>query len=381
MLKIVHIITGLAPDGAETMLYKLLGSMDRSRYENVVISLMDKNTAIGQALESIGVPVYSLGLKTGKPTLSALWRIASMLGKLRPDVIQGWMYHGNLAATLGKMLGARQSPVLWNIHHSLNDIDNEKRLTRIIIHLGRLLARTTKGIIYVSKQSAIQHERKGYPHELTRLIPNGFDCQQFSPSATAREGLLNEIQANVGDVLIGLIGRYHPVKDHASFIGAAKYLSARHPEVQYVLAGRDVDEGNKELMDVIHMNKLDARFHLLGERADIFNVMAGLDIVVSSSASEAFPLAIGEAMACGVPCVVTDVGDSAWIVGETGSVVPPRDAAALAEGLSGMIEKGPAERARLGALARQRIIDNFSLQHITAQFERLYDEVCLTPAG
>jgi len=175
-------------------------------------------------------------------------------------------------------------------------------------------------------------------------------------------------------LLIGLIGRFHPMKDHTTFLQAANVICETDSGIQFVLAGRGIDRNNTVLMDLIDRLRLNGRVHLLGERDDIVDVTAALDIATSSSFSESFPLAVGEAMACGVPCVVTDVGHSALIVGETGLSVPPRNPPALAAAWLRLVQAGDAARSKLGADARQRILENFSLQQVIRQYEATYDE-------
>jgi glycosyltransferase involved in cell wall biosynthesis len=181
-------------------------------------------------------------------------------------------------------------------------------------------------------------------------------------------------------LLIGLIARYHPVKDHENFLRAAALVSAKHPQARYLLVGENIDAANVELRALIAKHGVTDRVYLLGMRGDMPPVTAALDICVSSSTVEGFPNVIGEAMSCGVPCVVTDVGDSAWVVGDTGKNVPPRDSAALASAIDSLVTTGGPDRAALGRRARERIVRNFSLDHIVAQYQSLYsgiyDDAC-----
>jgi len=373
MIRVTFIITGLEEGGAEVMLYRLLGAIDQSRFEPIVISLMAKDTRIGSLIEQSGIMVHTLGIHHGQLSARAMLRLISLVRSLQPDIIQGYMYHGNLAASLTGLLANYKIPVLWNIHHVPYNLKDEKMGTALIIRMGKIFAHWVKRIIYVSRESSTRHESLGYPSKLTKVIPNGFDCAVFKPSSMARTELRGTLGVSENDILIGLIGRYHPMKDHANFINAAGILVKKYANVYFLLAGREVDEKNKEIDRLVQQNKLCDRVHLLGVRNDIPQINASLDISSSSSFSEAFPLVVGEAMACGVPCVVTDVGDSAWVVGDTGKVVPPRDAEALAEAWSFLIEQGPEERNRLGNKARQRILENFTLDKIVQEYEMLYE--------
>jgi len=373
MIKIVHIITGLTTGGAEMMLYKLLSGIDLSRFEPTVISLKDKGV-LGCKIEELGVPVYSVEMSANTSFLLSVFRLSSFIRKIQPNIVQGWMYHGNIAAIITRLLLFKNIPMLWNIRHSLSDIRYEKKRTQLIINIAANCSNMPNKIIYNSKKSAVQHEQFGYRKNRTIVIPNGFDCSVFKPSYTARSTFRNKLSIKNNDILIGLICRYHPMKDHINFIKAAGCLAQKHENVYFVLAGRDVDESNLTIMELIKKSGLKNRFFILGERSDTPEINAGLDIACTSSAyGEAFPNVVGEAMACGVPCVVTDVGDSAWIVGKTGKVVPPRNSELLAKAWEALIDAGSVERERLGEKARQRVLDFFSIEKIINQYEVLYE--------
>lgn len=373
-MKILHVITGLATGGAETMLYKLVSNMEHSRFDSVVVSLMDEGV-LGEDIVDAGVPLYCLGMGRGVPSLTALWRLRRVMGEVRPDLVQGWMYHGNLAASFAKWPGLGSVPVLWNIRQTVYDLSNEKWLTAAVIRLGARLSQVPAKIVYNARASADQHEAMGYARSKTEVIPNGFDCKRFAPSQDAREQLRAELGVPRDALLIGLVARYHPMKDHVTFLRAAALVGQQRDEVHFVLAGRGIDPDNTELTAFIDAFDLGGRVHLLGERCDIPVLIAALDIAATSSSwGEAFPNVIGEAMACAVPCVVTDVGDSSWIVGDTGKTVPPEDPEALASAWCEVIDIG-LEGRRLGQAARRRIEERFSLPSVVARYEELYADV------
>jgi glycosyltransferase involved in cell wall biosynthesis len=375
MIKIIHIITGLNTGGAEMMLYKLLYRTDRNRFEQTVISLSGHGT-VGERIEGLNIPVIDIGMKHGRPTLAGIWRLITIARKLKPNIIQGWMYHGNLAAQLAALLTPGQSSVLWNIRQSLYSLSYEKRLTAVVIKLGGYLSGFPEYIIYNSKTSACQHEAIGYRAETQVFIPNGFDTDLFVPSDEAKISVKREMGVPGDVLLIGLIGRYHPMKDHATFLKAASLLLEKGSNVYFVLAGDQIDEGNGELRKGINDLNISRYVRLLGKRSDIPRLTAALDIAaISSSYGEGFPNVIGEAMSCAVPCVVTDIGDSALIVGDTGRVVEPRDPQALADAWSELISINTDQRRQLGLRARQRICENFSLDAVVQQYEFLYEKI------
>lgn len=378
-MRVIHLITDLSAHGAQMMLYKLLSASDRRRFNPIVVSLRDRGP-MAEKIESLGVPVYGADINPGISAPISLYRLLSLVGYFQPDVIQGWMYHANLAALLVSELSNPQVPVLWNIRGSHFVLRDEKPFTAAAIWLGAKLSKLPARIINNSDVSALKHGRiLGYCTDKTLVIPNGFDTDAFAPSSKKRACVCAELGIASDSLLIGLIARYHPMKDHHNFLGAAALLHDK-PKVHFILAGESVDTNNKDLLRTIENLGLSSRVHLLGQRSDIPEITAALDIASSSSFSEGFPNTIGEAMACAVPCVVTDVGDSAWIVGQTGRVVPPRDAPALARAWQELIDMGPERRQALGRQARQRVRDNFSLDHVVRQYETLYEQVASVSA-
>lgn len=372
---VTHVISSLETGGAEMMLLKLLGASNHERWNARVVSLRDRGT-IGEEVEGCGVPVVTLGLKGSWPGPVAAWRLRRELRANAPSVLLGWMYHGNLAALFGSVLAGRQVPLLWNIRYTPGDLGLEKRTTAAAIRLSARLSGRATRIIYNSRAGATRHEQLGYSATRAVVIPNGFDTERFAPSPTARATWRARLGVSDEVILIGRFGRYHAMKDYHGLLSAAAQLVQEVPGVRFVLAGKNVDQRNGELVALIASLGLGDAVTLLGEVRPTNGLMAALDIACSSSSyGEAFPNVLGEAMACAVPSVVTDVGDSAWIVGNSGAVVPPRNPEALAATLRVFIERGPAYRAGLGAKARQRVIEKFSIQQVLREYEQLFSEV------
>ena len=377
--RVCFVSTGLATGGAETMLLKLLAELSEARIEASVISLRDKGV-IGGRIEALGVPVEVLGLGHGRSLISAVWRLRRCLRRLRPNVVQGWMYHGNLAASLATMLAGGRWPVLWSIRQSLYDLAKEKRGTSAMIRLGARLSRTApRTIVYNSRVAAAQHEAIGYSPRRRMVIPNGFDTQRFVPDPAARLALRAELGIPPDSIVVGMAARYHPMKNHAGLLRAAGVLRREGRDFHVVLMGAGVEASSAVLAQNIRGNQLDGRVHLLGEREDVPALTAGFDIAcLSSSWGEGFPNAVGEAMACGLPLVVTDVGDSAFLVGDTGRVVPRDDPAALATAIAELLDGGLPLRTALGERARQRIVAEFSMDSIAARYAALYRDASAT---
>lgn len=371
MIKVMHIITTLGPAGAETMLSRLASGMDGSRFENEVISLTGI-LDLARSMEGIGVRVRSLGMKTAVPNPLLLMRLAAWIRNSRPDVIHTWMYHSNLIGALAARV-AGDVPVVWAIHHNGFDPQVDKRRTMLVNRACASLSRKIPARIVCCSEASLQlHKALGYAQDKLEVIPNGFDLEQVKPDPASRGSLRDELGLTADALLIGLAARFHPHKDHRNFVQAAGRLHKQMPEIHFLLCGMDVTWQNLELAGWIESAGIQDCCHLLGPRNDISRVFAGLDIATNSSRSEAFPIAIGEAMACETPCVVTDVGDSALIVGETGTVVPARDPHALAEAWRKLIETGPAVRRRLGMAARHRVQQHFALPRIVERYQAIY---------
>ena len=369
-MKIAHIITGLLAGGAEAMLCKLLANMDRGRFEHIVVSLAGGGP-LAPTIAALGVPVLM-------PGAAAFQKIRSW----RPDIVQGWMYHGNLA---GQALAASlptKIPVLWNVRGSHIALRKEKLHTAAAIWLNAKLASLPYRIVNNSASSARLHERHlGFPAGRWEIIPNGFDLERFQPSETAGAELRAELHLPPGALLIGIAGRYDPMKDHSNFVAAAGLLAAGEPTAHFVLVGRGVDQDNLVLRREIRAAGIAGRSSLLGGRTDMPRLTAALDIATSSSYAEGFPNVVGEAMCCGVPCVVTDVGDSARLAGDTGLVIPPRNPAALAAAWRELISRGRERRSQAGAAGRARIAGHFSIAAVASSYTRLYERAVESSKG
>ncbi len=373
-VRIFHIINDLSIGGTEMMLYKLLSRMDRERFDSTVISLVDRGELRNQ-IEALGISVHTTRMKPGLPTPASIWRLIHLVRKLKPRVIQGWMAQGSLTAQLAGVFASERASVLWNIRHSPYSLEHEKLATAAAIKLCARLSHWPAKILLNSRSGALQHEADGYRTAKTQVIPNGFDTELFAPSKEARASVRVELGVAESITLIGLVGRYHPLKDHRNFINAARLLLQDYPDVQFMLCGKRVDWTNHALCELIHELGISERVHLLGERQDMPRLTAALDIASSSSYSEGFPNVIGEAMSCAVPCVVTDVSDMPWIVGDTGRVVPARNPEALAGAWKELLALGAEGRKALGLAARSRVVEVFSLQSVVAQYESLYESV------
>lgn len=371
-VRVLHVITGLNDGGAEAVLYRLC-THDKTR-QHIVISLMDAGK-YGSMLTEAGIAVHCLNMPRGQIRLRALWRLWRLLRQLKPDVVQTWMYHADLlGGVVARLAGVRF--VVWGIRHTTLVPGQSSRGTIIVARvLARLSRLVPKQIVACAEEAAVVHGRLGYDTAKMQVIPNGYDLSQFVQDKEAGQALRAELGVHEGAPLLGMVGRFDPQKDHANLLHALGLLHEREVSFRCVLVGTGLDEDNAILLAQIQQLGLQDLVQLLGRRNDIPAVMNALDVhVLSSSFGEAFPNVLSEAMACGTPCVTTDVGDAARIVGDTGWVVSPSDSAALA----GALEEALGQWRQLeGWLARQQaarehIEENFSIEKMIDAYHAVW---------
>jgi len=358
--------------------------MDRSRFRNTIVTMTDLIPQrvpglLQSQLAKAGVPVYSLGMRRGVPSPVAAMRFFRIVRKVRPHILQTWMYHADLLGLLvGKLAGV--SAIAWNIRCSAMDMAHYRRMSAVVLRVLVPLSRYPQ-VVLANSQSGIRvHKELGYTARRWLYIPNSLDLDEFRPDRCAKAQLCSELGICQDTRLIGLMARFHPMKDHSNFIAAASMLAADDPSLHFVLAGLGVDSSNDEVRRLVESTGLPHRFHLLGQRHDVGRITAALDIACSSSAfGEGSSNAVAEAMACGVPCVVTDVGDSAFIVQNIGKVVPPKDTQSFARACRELLNLSPRRRSELGLAARAWAEERFSLDTVIGCYQGLYEQMTLVP--
>lgn len=371
-INVTHIITGLHTGGAERSLFNVINSSP-DHINHSVISLSERGH-YGDLLKNIGISVYYLDARVGFGRWKAPFRLWQLVRRLKPDIIQGWMHHGNLVALLASLLRPGAA-IGWNVRQSIDALPLEKRGTRWAITAQRLLAHIPDVIIYNSHRSREQHEALGYSSRRSRVIPNGFDIQRWRPDAARRSEWRDRIGRTPDDLLIGYVGRFHPMKAIPNFLEACCAAMNTCQNLHVAMVGEGLSEENAELIDAIDPDKRD-RFSLLGRRPDVENILPAFDIFcLSSGHSEAFPNVLGEAMASGLPCIATDVGDSARVMGGHGLIVPPGDISKLVEAMVAMAEMDVACRAEIGKAARARVEACYSLEVTIDAYTELYDSM------
>jgi glycosyltransferase involved in cell wall biosynthesis len=370
VIRVLHLITSFGLGGAETTLAQLVGRMDRNRFANSVV-VMRHLPALRQQVPQ--VPLHCLEMRPSIPDPVAAARLLRIVRSERPQVLQTWMYHADLLGlAVGRLAGVPKT--VWNIRRSFVNMQEHKLLSGLVLRILVKLSGVPDAVLTNSLSGRRTHEALGYAPRRWVCIPNCIDCDRFRPALDERTRLRSELGLPPDTPLVALVARHVPIKGHDVFIAAAGKLAAIHPSVHFVLAGQDINDSNISLMRSLNSSGVPERFHLLGEREDIERVWAAVDIACSSSYGEGFPNVVAEAMACGVPCVVTDAGDSALVVGSYGRVVPVGDPAALYRSCEQLLSSH-VERQKLGHGARRWIEQRFSVASMVARYEQLYEEL------
>ncbi|WP_406732464.1 glycosyltransferase [Vibrio scophthalmi] len=371
-MKVLHIITGLGIGGAETMLYKLLCQLSQDKNsKHLVISLI-KPGPYKSKINKLGIEVISLDMHSVLSLPVSVSALMKIVRDIRPDVVQGWMYHGNLFASICKLVLPKSTKIIWNIRHSLYDFSKESTATKWLIKFSAKISGFCNHILYNSSISRIQHEQAGFSSAHGKIIPNGFNTEIFRPNAKSKAEIRNELEIGNDVKVIVHIGRFHPAKNHLGFVKAVVPVLEQHKHVEVIMVGLNVDQNNEQITSIIPPTLI-SRVHLLGLRHDIPALMTASDMLVMSSDTEGFPNVIGEAMSSGLPVVTTDVGASRIVVGEAGIVVPIGDMDALRKGVLSFIELEKKAFDGLKAKSRVQIIRDYSLDAIALQYKELYE--------
>ena len=374
-MRILHVITALGVGGAERMLLKLLSARALSGMEQRVVAMLPGG-AMAEQMRTTGARVDECNFLGRLAPFSGGRELIQVARRFTPDLVQGWLYHGNLGAALVRATLPRRVPLVWGIRQSLSTLKGENVFARVAIQLNKIASRYPDRILFNSQTSLSQHRARGFAVKNAECVPNGFEVSRYAPNADIRSQQRTALHITADTVAFGLCARYHPSKDHAGFVRAARLVRNARPATCFVMAGTGVDANNRELMQAIHEAGLEDRVHLLGEQRDIAALLSGLDVYVSSSARiEAFSNSVGEAMSCALPCVVTQVGDSPTVVGETGRVVPPSDHVALADAMIAMVDLGKEGRGALGEQARRRIVSEFDIEAVAERYAALYRDL------
>jgi glycosyltransferase involved in cell wall biosynthesis len=353
-MRLLHIITNFEKlAGAEQALINLVGSGLGS--ENRIISLRSDALA-GQLSLPVGCEVQSLGLP--RTSLIRAWRkLKSSASDYRPDAVIGWMYHGNVAASLLQM-GARSRPLVWTVHHSLADLRAESLSTKLAIAASALFSRSAGAIVYASKRARDQHRRIFGNPKRSVIIPNALQIECSSSPKARGSG-----------TTVGFAARYHPTKDFRTFIRTVLKVHAVDRSVRFIACGQGASMDNAELAELAREEGLGPeQIEWTGPRRDMAAFYSELDLFLLTSRAEGFGMVLAEATGHGVPCVSTDVGAAREIIGEFGRIVPVGDADALAGGVIEELSRTETARQTRSRAAMERIATEFSPAAVRAEY-------------
>jgi glycosyltransferase involved in cell wall biosynthesis len=379
-MKILHVITGMGSGGAEAMLLKLLRATSTAVSQEVV-SLVSGGELSGH-FASLGIPIFSMDMRRNALPVLALGALTRLIESRRPDIVQTWMYHADLLGGIAARR-AKIPRVIWGIRNSTLG-DGTSLKTRLTVTACALLSkRLPDKIVSCSHTAARVHKDLGYAGDRFIVIPNGFDTERFQPSVQLRRDLRITMGLPPETRLIGFVARNDPQKDFPTFCAAAAEVLAQTSNIHLLVVGRGYEHVHGETSRAV--DSVDpTRLHFLGHRDDIDRIMPAIDVLALSSAyGEAFPNVLGEAMACGVPCVATNVGDSENILGGTGIVVAPRSPKPLAEGLLSILAMPPDTYGDRSYAARDRIMKHYSLPAIADTYASLWNSLtgCVGDVG
>jgi glycosyltransferase involved in cell wall biosynthesis len=327
---------------------------------------------VGQRLRSNGIDVHALEMPRGTPDLGGLAQLQRLVKARRPAMLHTWMYHADLLG--GLVAKWMRLPVMWCVRQS--DVRAEKLRSQFLSRvINPVLSHVLPDAIVCCGQQARQiHIRYGYRSDRMIVIRNGFDLHRFRPNASARLKMRTRYAIPTEAQTIGMSARLHPMKDHSTFFRAASVIAREIPTSYFFLCGDSLNDGEPEVERYIRDAGIPRhRVVLAGRIQTMETIYPGLDLsVLSSKSGEGFPNVVGESMACGVPCVVTDVGDAAGIVGQVGRVVAPGASDALARAVIDLVNESAEYRRALQLQVRRRIEYKFSLPDVAAQYEAAY---------
>lgn len=371
MPTVLHVISGLKVGGAEMALYRLTLNSQGRKFTHAIVALHPEG-AMRQRFIEAGIELIVFDFKKS-PVLN-FFRLVSLIRRKHPDIVQTWMYHADLVGGLAALLAGNRQ-VIWGIRGSAIP-QSGMSATQVVVSLCSWMSRFIPRVIVCCAEAArVAHAERGYDQSKMVVIPNGYDLSHFNRNPILRQQDRAAFGFGDDDVVVGIVGRFDPLKDYRNFVLAATELASKVEHVKFLMVGQGIDSTNNELKGWLAQSCFAHKFVLAGERSDIPGCLAAMDVFCLSSRKEGFPNVVCEAMAMQVPCVVTDAGDAAEIVSDMGIVVAPCDSTALAEALQAMISKGVAERSRLGELARLRIEKHYSIEIVSDRFEALYKQV------
>lgn len=371
-MRILHIIVDLDVGGAEMMLKRLIESDPVQLSSAVVVSLTSLGV-IGESLRARGVRVLTLGMTSPRDFPLTLWRGYKLIRRFQPEIVQTWMYHADLLGGLAALFANQR--VIWGIRTT--DIGAGGSLGTVLVRwlCARISGWVPDAIICAAEAARQSHVAIGYDAKKMCVVPNGYNFAWLSASADERASLRKQFGISSNNIVLGSLGRFHVDKDQNNFVKAAGLLATQYPELRFLMVGRGLVWENTQLAQWVVATGFKDRFFLLGERKDVPQCLAAMDMFCLHSRTEGFPNVLAEAMAMGLPCITTDVGDAAMLLADTGVVVPSEHVDGLVQGIAKMLSLDVNERAAMGVRAKARIESDFSIACARERFEKIYQQV------
>ena len=375
-LKVLHIITGLSIGGAETVLYRLVTSDNINKHH--VISMIDKGVH-GKNIAAAKIPLFTLGMPRGIVRLQSLLKLYSYIKKINPDIVQTWMYHADLGGGIIARIAGVKS-IIWSVRNNNLDKDRVSARTRLIVKVCSYLSKLIpKKIISNSNRAASFHKNIGYDKNKIVVINNGYDFNQFKEDTDLRKKTRIKLGIKNDEILLGTIARWDPLKDHENLISSLSLINKSiHRKWRIILVGPNMNNENILLNSLLIKYNLKKQVMLLGSKNNTVSYYNAMDIHILSSAGEAFPNVLAESMACGTPCITTDVGDASQIVSDLGWVVPPKNNEALASAIKEAIElfyKDKTEWNKRKKRSTQHILSKYKLNQMVNNFNKVWASV------
>ena len=381
-ITVAFLARSLETGGAERQLAALAAGLDRSRFQPVVLCFYagdETDQPLLAELVAAGVPVVDLAKRGRWDGLPFGLRLLKTLRDLQPEVLHGYLPVPNMLAAVCKVFMPGMK-VVFGVRSAVIDLARYDRLFRLTYSIERWFTPLADLIIVNSQAGRDHYVRMGFPEHKMAVVFNGIDVRRFTPAAASSGAELRQSWGVPPDApLVGLPGRLDAMKGHPIFLQAAAYLAPTYPAARFVCIGGGPAAYLAELQENANALGISDRVIWAGPRDDMPAVYAALDIACSASIGEGFPNVIAEAMACGVPCAVTDVGDSALIIGPTGTIAPPHDPVALAGALGALLGLPSEERRALGAAARQRVAERYSLETLLAHTQDALEALAREP--
>lgn len=369
-LNLVFIIISLDTGGAQSILIRLLRLINRDKFNITVISLTDKGE-LGAMVEELGFPLITIGMSRNIFNIFALIRLYKVVRELNPDVVHTWMYHSDFFGGLtAKLLDIKL--IIWGIRSADFFSSETPKSTKLIVRACAWLSNLVPNVIVYNSQKGLNfHNNLGYAPYKSMVIYNGVDINRFKPNKNSRSLLRNKLHIRNDKKIIGLIARYDGLKNHEGFIKMAAYINEVEKDCDFLMVGNNI-KGNEVLLSLVDDLNLNNNFHLVESVTDIEKVISGLDAIVITSVSEAFPNVLIESMACGVPCFSTNVGDVKYVIQNQDWIVPVGDMRQLAGLCLNYLNLDNFSQSIIKKNIRLRACEKFDSTLMVQNYESIY---------